>query len=833
MDSNTSFVLNVRRETSRKLDDSGKQVYVGGFDFHIAADITWTFKQFSKAICDRHAWNVDDAVQFSYSDKDENIFVKVANDVDLSLMFAKYIEERSVIVQNDVVIRARATSECPKTSNQAICSQPCSSKSRQILALDDDEHDEIVLYDNEDERLYPDLVQSCPMLALGNRPAQFDDTDEEEEEENNDMGMSGHEDDEDRPVIEYDRDNPSLEEGAIFPSMVDCRNALATYCIKGEFDFEINKSEPSRLRVHCTYERCRWRMHASLMRNSTLVQVKVNRWPHTCPSTERKETLKVAKSRWCAEVMADWVRDNPCIGPTALIKKIHEKFRMNVLYMRVFYGKEMTLDKIYGPWKDSFKLIYTFKAEVEKACPGSVVEVDKHAVTYKMRKKMMEKECFRRAFVSFKACWKGFLDGCRPYLAVDATALNGRFRGQLVAACAIDAHNWLFPVAYGVLEIESEESWKWFLENLRQVIGFPHGLVIHTDACKGLETAVEKVFPGVEHRECMRHLAANFSKIFKGKIFDDNLWPASLTCSLKKHNYHLRQLHAANHPKVKNWFEKGHTKLWARSKFNEVCKVDYVNNNLAECFNAKVRKIKGLHLVEMLDKIRQMIMEKFELRQRIAAAKFVGHKIIPSVMKKLLAKTRGLKMTMIRRAPFEAEVTAKDRENREWRYPVNLEKKTCSCRQWQISGLPCIHALFFITSLRGPATEIDQYVDEYYSVAKFNATYAENVPSIESQYQWDIIDPGFILHAPLQTRAPGRPKKIRIRSSAEGTGLGPRKRKCRRCGELGHFASKCKNAVDPSFGEDQHWGAENAVEPSRYCRFVYFVIFNCRESIII
>ena len=48
MDSNTSFVLNVRRETSRKLDDSGKQVYVGGFDFHIAADITWTFKNLAR-----------------------------------------------------------------------------------------------------------------------------------------------------------------------------------------------------------------------------------------------------------------------------------------------------------------------------------------------------------------------------------------------------------------------------------------------------------------------------------------------------------------------------------------------------------------------------------------------------------------------------------------------------------------------------------------------------------------------------------------------------------------------------------------------------------------
>eukprot|EP00267_Zea_mays_P051604 XP_020404572.1 uncharacterized protein LOC109944281 [Zea mays] len=656
-----------------------------------------------------------------------------------------HLGERSVVVQNDVVIGGRA--------NQSIRSQPSFSQSHLVLTLDYDVPDEVV-YDNEDERLYPDLVKSHPTLLLDNRPAQFVDTNQEEEEENIDMGMSGHEDDEDRPVIDYDKDNPSLAEGTIFPSMVDCRNALATYCIKGEYDFEIDKSEPSRLRVHCTYERCRWRMHASKMRDRTLIQVKVNPFPHTCPSVERKETLKIAKSR-CADVMLDWVRDNPCIGPTTLIKKIHEKYGMKVPYMRVFYGKEMALDKIYGPWKDSFKLMYTFKAEVEKACPGSVVEIDKHTVQYKVRKMIMEKECFRRVFVSFKACWKGFLDGCRPYLAVDATTLNGRFRGQLVAACAIDAHNWLFPVAYGVLEAESEESWKWFLQNLRVVIGIPHGLVIHTDACKGLETVVEEVFPGVEHRECMRHLAANFGKIFKGKVYDDNLWPASLTYSLKKHNYHLSQLHAAN-PKVKDWFKKSHSKLWMRSKFNEVCKVEYVNNNLAESFNAKVRKIKGLHLVEMLDKIRQMLMEKFELRQRISAAKFVGHKIIPSVMKKLLTKTRGLKMKMIKRTPFEAEVTTYDREKREWRYPVNLEKRTCSCRQWEITGLPCIHALFFITSLRGPAAKIDQYVDDYFSVTKFNATYVDNVPCIESQHQWDIVDPGFVLYAPVQSRAPGK-----------------------------------------------------------------------------
>jgi hypothetical protein len=51
-----------------------------------------------------------------------------------------------------------------------------------------------------------------------------------------------------------------------------------------------------------------------------------------------------------------------------------------VPYKRVFYGKEMTLDKIHGPWKESFKLLYTFKVELEKACPASVVEIDRHTV---------------------------------------------------------------------------------------------------------------------------------------------------------------------------------------------------------------------------------------------------------------------------------------------------------------------------------------------------------------------------------------------------------------------------------------------------------------------
>jgi hypothetical protein len=457
------------------------------------------------------------------------------------------------------------------------------------------------------------------------------------------------------------------------------------------------------------------------------------------------------------------------------------------------------MEAIYGNWQDSFKLLYAFKGEVERASPGSIVEIDHHTVEYQLKGVKLNKECFRRVFVSFEACRRGFLDGCRPYLAIDATFLTGRFKGQLVAACAVDGHSFVFPVAYGVLETESEESWTWFLQNLRRAIGHRNGLVIHTDACKGLELAVDNVFPGVEHRECMRHLAANFNKKFKGKVYTDNLWPASYTCSVKKHNYHMRQLY--KNPKVKEYLETHHSKLWARSQFSELSKVDYVHNNLAESFNSTIRKIKGLYVVDLLDKIRIEYIKKFHVRQGIAEAKFIGHIIIPSVLNELKTKTKGLDMNMTLCSATKAEVSLTDKEKKEWRYPVDLEARTCSCRQWQISGLPCIHALYFITTLKGQAGSIQEYVHEYYSVARFKATYEHVLPALEGKQQWDIVDPGFKLCAPVLKRAAGRPRKSRIRPRSEGGKFGARRRNCTRCGGTGHFAKFCDNALNPAFGE--------------------------------
>ena len=116
-------------------------------------------------------------------------------------------------------------------------------------------------------------------------------------------------------------------------------------------------------------------------------------------------------------------------------------------------------------------------------------------------------------------------------------------------------------------------------------------------------------------------------------------------------------------PKVKEYLEEHHNKLWARSKFGELSKVDYVCNNLAESFNSKIRELKSLSMVLLLDAIRQAIMVKIDLRQIICARKFAGHVIVPKVVLLLNARTgamRGIKMRMNRSSNTEAEVYATD-----------------------------------------------------------------------------------------------------------------------------------------------------------------------------
>jgi hypothetical protein len=66
-------------------------------------------------------------------------------------------------------------------------------------------------------------------------------------------------------------------------------------------------------------------------------------------------------------------------------------------------------------------------------------------------------------FCSFGPSIEGFYQGVGHGLVFDPTALNGRWDGNLAAATSVDGHNYMYPVAYGFIDMETEGNWKWYM----------------------------------------------------------------------------------------------------------------------------------------------------------------------------------------------------------------------------------------------------------------------------------------------------------------------------------------------------------------------------------
>ena len=520
-------------------------------------------------------------------------------------------------------------------------------------------------------------------------------------------------------------------------------------------------------------------MHAVTVECIFVLQIKRNPFSHQCQSARRQGVCVGVTQFWVCHQVVDWLKEDGTVGATELQRRLKDEHKIVVPYKRVYKGRLLAMDKIYGPWDKSFDNLFRFKAQIEETSPGSWVVIDHHTINNKIR--------FNRLFFALKPCVDGFLRGCRPYLAVDSTFLTGRFRGQLCISCAVDGHNWMYPVAVGVIDSETNENWVWFMGRLKEAIGSPPGLTFSTDCGQAVMNGVSEVFPEAEHRECMYHLVQNFKKRYSGKVFDEHLWASAYSWSPYMFDKHYQAMAAAKAEAMK-YLQDTHKKLWTRSQFGTASKVDYVTNNLAESFNNWINGEKQKHLDDLMDTIRQKILIKWNHRKRVAR-KFEG-KILPHIVQKLKDDSYNLDIEVITSSPEGvAEICAKGGSG--FKFVVDLRNRTCSCRVWQGSGIPCKHAIAYITSI--PGARLEDHVDDFFSVQKFKDAYAGSIPCIPNKSMWPKATHGFFMHPPCLKSTGGR-RKNRMKSAVEGgSKKKSKKHECPICHELGHHWYTCKN----------------------------------------
>ena len=127
------------------------------------------------------------------------------------------------------------------------------------------------------------------------------------------------------------------------------------------------------------------------------------------------------------------------------------------------------------------------------------------------------------------------------------------------------------------------------------------------------------------------------------------------------------------------------------------------------------------------------------------------------------------------------------------RHVVDLVRKTCSCRIWDLIGLPCKHGIFAIVK---NLEKVEDYVHHCYLKEAFVETYKEIIQPMFGQSEWvETNQPAPV--APHMYKPPSRPPKQRKKDPKEPRNPYRISRmnkttKCGKCQKEGHNARGCK-----------------------------------------
>ncbi|GFZ09122.1 hypothetical protein Acr_20g0009300 [Actinidia rufa] len=110
-----------------------------------------------------------------------------------------------------------------------------------------------------------------------------------------------------------------------------------------------------------------------------------------------------------------------------------------------------------------------------------------------------------------------------------------------------------------------------------------------------------------------------------------------------------------------------------------------------------------------------------------------------------------------------------------------------NCKGWQITGLPCCHAIAVFESLGRSAYD---YCSRYFTSESYRLTYAESilpVPNVEKPVESDLTEAAVTVTPPTK-RPPGRPKMKQTGTLI----MIKRQVMCSNCKGLGHNKKTCK-----------------------------------------
>ncbi|KAL0737888.1 hypothetical protein Bca4012_014098 [Brassica carinata] len=564
-----------------------------------------------------------------------------------------------------------------------------------------------------------------------------------------------------------------------FNSFTEFRDALHKYSIAHGFTYKYKKNDSHRVSVKCKALSCPWRIAASRLSTTQLICIKKMNQRHTCERAVVKAGYRATRG-WVGSIIKEKLKAFPDYKPKDIAEDIKREYGIQLNYSQAWRAKEIAREQLQGSYKEAYTQLPFFCEKIKETNPGSIA-------TFVTK----EDSSFHRLFISFYASICGFRQGSRPLLFLDSIVLNSKYQGVMLVATSPDAEDGVFPVAFAVVDTDTEENWVWFLENLKLALADSRRVTFVADFQNGLKSALPLVFGNEHHHHayCLRHLAEKLNKDLKAQFSHEarrfmlNDFYAAAYATRPEEYYRSLESIKSISPDAYAWAMENEPHRWANALF-EGERYNHMNSTFGLDFYSWVSEAHELPITQMIDELRAKLMQTIYTRQ-VQSKEWVGTVLTPTNEEKLqkeIELARSLQVSRPHDSLFEVHGESIN--------IVDINQCDCDCKQWRLTGLPCSHAIAVIECIEKSPYE---YCSRYLTSESYRLMYAESINPVPNGGMMMTVAEEqpierVVSVTPPPTRTRGRPKSKQV----ESIDMIKRQLQCSNCRGLGHNKKTCK-----------------------------------------
>ncbi|XP_058747019.1 uncharacterized protein LOC131620008 [Vicia villosa] len=161
-----------------------------------------------------------------------------------------------------------------------------------------------------------------------------------------------------------------------------------------------------------------------------------------------------------------------------IIQDMRQKNSVRITVGKAWKAKLIAKRIIEGDADKQYANLRRYAAELHMINPGNTLSITVSRPNPSIQPK------FGSFYFCFDGCKKGFINGCRLFVGVDGCHLKTKYGGQLLIVVGRDPNDQYFPLEFGVVETETRDSWKWFIDLLMGDIGEDRRYVFISDQQK-------------------------------------------------------------------------------------------------------------------------------------------------------------------------------------------------------------------------------------------------------------------------------------------------------------------------------------------------------------